>query len=228
MTVLNQHRMAPLERGKRDKELRQRALIEAATAVFAEHGYDGATTTEIAQRAGCSEGLIHRYFSSKRGLLVTIMASKTAEVVEELRSGLPDRDTVEEEIEHIFLWHLMVLWERRDFMRVAVSETIIDPEVGHSAVAGINKQHVNFIIEKLRRHAEAGRVRGDVNLEVVAEAIAGLGFLFGFMHQVVFGVDREYVRHLAVGATRVFSRDIVAQAPKPRARAQSPRRKAPR
>lgn len=228
MTVLNQHEMAPLERGKRDKELRQRALIEAATAVFAEHSYDGATTTEIAQRARCSEGLIHRYFSSKRGLLLAIMESKAAEAIEEFRSGLPDRDTVEEEIEQIVLWHLTVLWERRDFMRVAVSQATINPEVSHSAVAGINKQRVDFIIGKLRRHRNAGRVREDIDPAAVAEAIAALGFVFGFVYQIVFGMDREYVRRLAVGAARVFSRGIVAQAPAPRARAQSPRRRAPR
>jgi AcrR family transcriptional regulator len=227
MSILNQRRTTRPERGKRDKELRQQALIEAATAVFAEHGYDAATTREVAERAGCSEGLIHRYFEGKRGLLLAIIESKIADGIEDFRSRLPDRGSAEQEIEQILLWHLRVLWERRDFMRVTVSEAIIDPEVGHSAVAGINKQHVNFIIEKLRRHAEAGRVRGDADLEAVGEAIAGLGFLFGFMQQVVFGVDREYVRRLAVGTARVFSRGVVAQAPAPHARAQSPRRKAP-
>ena len=40
--------------GKRDKQRRQRKLIDAANAVFAEHGYDAATTREVAERAGYS------------------------------------------------------------------------------------------------------------------------------------------------------------------------------
>jgi AcrR family transcriptional regulator len=64
-------RTAPPHPGKRDKEKRQRSLIDAANAVFAEHGYDAATTRAVAERAGCSEGLIHRYFGGKRGLCPT-------------------------------------------------------------------------------------------------------------------------------------------------------------
>src|SRR3990172_9372707 len=116
------------KRGKRDRLLRQGALIEAANAVFAEHGYDGATTRQIAERAGCSEGLIHRYFSGKRGLLLAILDSKAANIVAEFESALPDRPTIPEEIEQLLLWHLDVMWERRDFMRVAVSQATIDPE----------------------------------------------------------------------------------------------------
>ena len=118
-----------IQRGKRDKELRQQSLIEAATAVFAERGYDCATTREIAERAGCAEGLIHRYFSGKRGLLIAILESRAAQVVEDFVAALPDRDTVEDEIEQILLWNLETMWERRDFMRVAVSQAAIDSEV---------------------------------------------------------------------------------------------------
>jgi AcrR family transcriptional regulator len=197
-----------LERGKRNKDLRQRALIEAATAIFAEHGYEGATTNEIAQRAGCSEGLIHRYFSGKRGLLLAIMDTKVGEAVEDFTSGVPDSGTVEEEIEQIILWHLKILWERREFMRVAVPEATISPEIGRMVSERVNKPRVNLILEKLRRHQEAGRIGDDVELTALAEAIGGLGFVLGFFAQVVEGMDRESVRRLAVGIAAVLSRGI--------------------
>jgi AcrR family transcriptional regulator len=216
MTMPNIKETALPERGRRDKNLRQRALIEAATAVFAEHGYEGATTNEIAQRAGCSEGLIHRYFGGKRGLLRAIMDTKVAEAVEDFTSGLPDCGTVEEEIEQIILWYLKILWERRDFMRVAVSEATISPEIGDMVSDGVNKPRVNLVLRKLRRHLDGGRVRDDINLVAAAEAIAGLGFLLGFMSQVVFGTDRERVRRLAVDVAAVLSRGL-----KPTARAKS-------
>ncbi|MGA2286448.1 MAG: TetR/AcrR family transcriptional regulator [Dehalococcoidia bacterium] len=196
------------ERGKRDKNLRQRALIEAATAIFAEHGYEGATTNEIAQRAGCSEGLIHRYFSGKRGLLLAIMDTKVGEAVEDFTSGVPDSGTVEEEIERIILWHLKILWERREFMRVAVPEATISPEIGRMVSERVNKPRVNLILEKLRRHQEAGRIGDDVELTALAEAIGGLGLVLGFFAQVVEGMDREYVRRVAIGAAAVLSRGL--------------------
>src|SRR5689334_11689561 len=47
----------------------KRRMIQAAIAVFSEHGYEKATTRELAERAGVSEGLIYRHFGGKRELL---------------------------------------------------------------------------------------------------------------------------------------------------------------
>src|SRR5881397_2606225 len=87
-----------IERGKRDKEQRRQSLIDSATAVFAERGYDCATTREVAERANCAEGLIHRYFNGKRGLLLAILESRAAHVADDFEAVLADSDTVEEEV----------------------------------------------------------------------------------------------------------------------------------
>ena len=46
----------------------QTLLIEAAQEIFATEGYSGATTRDIAAKAGVSDVLIYRHFGSKRGL----------------------------------------------------------------------------------------------------------------------------------------------------------------
>ena len=215
MAISSAAEMAPLPRGKHAKDQRQRALIEAATAVFAEHGYDAATTRRVAEKAGCSEGLIHRYFGGKRGLLLAIMEGRVAKAVEAIRSGLPECGTVEEEINQIILFHLAALWEHRDLMRVAISQAIVDPELGRSITDGINSQRVGFIRDRLRRHQEAGHLRDDVDLEAIAQAVAGLGFLFGFVAQIAFGMDRKQVRRLALRTGAMLSRGVVGPSPSP-------------
>jgi AcrR family transcriptional regulator len=215
MAISSAAEMTPLPRGKHAKDQRQRALIEAATAVFAEHGYDAATTRAVAERASCSEGLIHRYFGGKRGLLLAIVEGRLAEAVEAIRSGLPVCGTVEEEINQIILFHLTAMWEHRDLMRVAVSQAIVDPDLGRSITDGINSQRVGFIRDRLRRHQEAGRLRDDVDLEAVTQAIAGLGFLFGFVAQIAFATDRKQVRRLALRTSAMLSRGVVGPSPSP-------------
>jgi len=210
MTIAPVH---TIERGKRDKELRQQSLIEAATAVFAERGYDCATTREIAERAGCAEGLIHRYFRGKRGLLLAILESRASQVVQDFVAALPDRDTVEDEIEQILLWNLDTMWERRDFMRVAVSQAAIDSEVGRTVNEGAHNERVRLTKEKLRRHQRAGRMRPGVDLEAMAQAITGLGFALGFSFQVSLGQDRRLARRIAVEAAAEISRGIGRRSP---------------
>ena len=210
MPALHSQEIAPVPQGKRDKDRRQRSLIEAATAVFAEHGYDAATTRAVAERAGCSEGLIHRYFGGKRGLLRAVMESKAAQVLEGLRSALPDRDSVEEDIQQVILWPLGVLWAHRDFMRVSLSQAMIDPELGRSVAGSIHNQRVSFVLERLQRHRDAGRIRRDVDLEAVAQAIAGSGFMLGAMGRVVLGMDREYVQRITVAFASLLAQGMSA------------------
>ena len=61
--------------GKRshDRAAKKQALIRAALGLFAAKGYEVTTTREIAASAGCAEGLIHRYFSGKAGLLAAMI-----------------------------------------------------------------------------------------------------------------------------------------------------------
>src|SRR3974390_2228618 len=43
-------------------------LLQAAAAVFAEKGYEAATMTEIAERAGAAIGSLYQFFPSKEAL----------------------------------------------------------------------------------------------------------------------------------------------------------------
>lgn len=58
------------QRGK----LRVSALLEAGAAVFTEKGFDVATMTEIADRAGASIGSLYQFFPTKESMADTLRA----------------------------------------------------------------------------------------------------------------------------------------------------------
>ena len=60
------------------------ALIQAATEVFAERGYDGAGVAEIARRAGVTTGAIYSRYSGKAELLAAAIGSCTSDELDEL------------------------------------------------------------------------------------------------------------------------------------------------
>ena len=73
------------------------ALIEAARAVFAENGYDGATVRAIATRAGVDAAMVNHWFGSKEGLFaqaVLKLPFDPLELLEILRDG-PDDELAE-------------------------------------------------------------------------------------------------------------------------------------
>ncbi len=58
-----------------DAELTQRNIREAASNLFADHGFEGTSVRQIAQGAGVSLGMIRHYFGSKEGLYRACIAS---------------------------------------------------------------------------------------------------------------------------------------------------------
>jgi AcrR family transcriptional regulator len=90
------------ERGKQ----RVAALLDAGAAVFAEKGYDGATMTEIAERAGAAIGSLYQFFPSKEALAEALFdrfaerwAASFARV-EELAPGRSARELADLFIDH--------------------------------------------------------------------------------------------------------------------------------
>lgn len=200
------------ERGKHDKEGRQRALLDAATATFARHGYAAATTREIADMAGCSEGLIHRYFGGKHGLLLASLQVRAEEVTRQFHERVRPQPTVEAEIRELLLAIIEHSWECQDSMRVSVAQSTIDNEVGQTTGHHFNDARARVIAEHLEAHRDAGRIRPDVDIPATAHAISGAGFGFGFMAQVVFGTPRDVVEHRAIAFASVVARGIAVDA----------------
>jgi len=74
------------------------ALLEAAAACFVEKGYDGATMTEIAARAGASIGSLYQFFPTKEALahaLIEDYAQALFGEVAKLAERSEDLDTSE-------------------------------------------------------------------------------------------------------------------------------------
>src|SRR5438445_8678237 len=61
-------RQDTLQKAHADPDGTPAKILDAAEAVFAEHGYGGASTREIARRAGIPFGGLHYHWGSKRQL----------------------------------------------------------------------------------------------------------------------------------------------------------------
>lgn len=67
------------------------ALLEAATAVIAEKGYDRATLEDIAARAGMTRGAVYGNFKNKEELFLAIIATRWQPIIPPFVRGAPLR-----------------------------------------------------------------------------------------------------------------------------------------
>src|SRR5689334_23014665 len=69
-------RTEPSRRGPYRKGTQSRAeLVQAASRVFAEHGYAGGSLRQIAVEVGMSAASLVQHFGSKEGLLEAVLAN---------------------------------------------------------------------------------------------------------------------------------------------------------
>ncbi len=97
--------MATVNR-KRNPEISQSRILEAAEQEFAEHGFEGARIDKIVQRAGVSKNLVYHYFGGKDDLFLVVMER----MYERMRAhhadlqikGLPPVEGMERLVRHTF------------------------------------------------------------------------------------------------------------------------------
>jgi TetR/AcrR family transcriptional regulator, mexJK operon transcriptional repressor len=71
---------AGVEEGRTARK--RRAILKAATEVFLQHGYVGASMDEVAAKAGVSKQTVYKQFEDKHHLFTEIVLDTTVEVVD--------------------------------------------------------------------------------------------------------------------------------------------------
>jgi AcrR family transcriptional regulator len=178
---------------RRDKEATKRALLGAAVQVFAERGFDGATTRDVAARAGVNEGLIQRYFGGKAGLLQAIVGNMCSERLTACRLA-PPSDDLKTEIATVLGHEVAQAVSNRDFLRVLLSRALVDAELAETLKAHYNESRKARLVERLEHFQADGSIDPKVDLEAMAATITTFAFGLGFMQQVVLAEDPDYLK----------------------------------
>ena len=201
---------------RRDKEATKQALIKAAVEVFAQRGFDGATTKEVATRAGVNEGLIQRYFAKgtvggKAGLLQAIVGNMCSERLTACRMA-PPSDDLKTEIATVLRHESMQADANRDFLRVFISRALIDPDLAATLKQHYKASRMPQLVQRLKHFREDGTLDPAVDLESLAATITTFAFGLGFMQQVVLSEDPKYLESIIDNIAATIVRGTAATA----------------
>jgi AcrR family transcriptional regulator len=108
----------------------QQHLLDSAQQLFAEKGYRGTTTKDIAQHAGVSENLIFRYFKSKSELLLASVVNPLFEVLQNFRDDWQRDDAFRaqphQEIVHTFVARVVDLIDSHHGLARAILNVLVE------------------------------------------------------------------------------------------------------
>ncbi len=151
---------------------RRLALLEAACRVFAQAGYRGATTAEIAAASGISEPILYRHFGSKRELYAACLETFWAEFELEAAEALESDPTgCLGRVSQAFMRSGARL-RVTDLWMQALNEAEHDADVAETLRTQIRRAH-GFFVDAIRSAQEAGDVRPE--RDPVAEAWIWIG-----------------------------------------------------
>ena len=199
-------------RRTRDRAGTKQALIDAALKLFAGKGYDATTTREIAACAECAEGLIHRYFGGKAGLLPALVECRVSQEVSDLTRQLRPADSFEDEYLQLVNWAVENIWEDREFLKVAIPRAMLDSNFGQLLRQVGPMQRGRAIGARLRKFRES-RELSDVEFDALVQSVTVIGFMFGFMRPAVLRQDRRASARTATIVAKLLVRGLSSGQP---------------
>jgi TetR/AcrR family transcriptional regulator, mexJK operon transcriptional repressor len=187
--------MDVIEEGRTARK--RRAILSAATEVFLQHGYLGASMDQVAAKAAVSKQTVYKQFEDKQHLFTEIVLGTTNQVVDGFAKTYVD--TLEQatdirqafrEVARRFLDTLLQPDVLR-LRRLVVAEADRFPEISATWYEGAFHQSIVLLGESLARLADRGLLRPLTDPTLTAFQFAGL-VMYKPMNQAMFaGTDAQ-------------------------------------
>ena len=154
-------------------EARRNQILDAAARMFAEKGFHRATTKEIAQAAGVSEGTIYNYFANKGDLVIGIITrlakfdqldSEFAQAFQSDARGL---------LTAIFRDRTGRIEQNMEMVRAVLPEILISPELRERFYRQFVLPIAEFIEKNVQARVEMGYLQA-ANVPLTVRAVQGM------------------------------------------------------
>ena len=170
---------------------KEQKILEAAIDVFSERGFSGATTSEIAKRAGIAEGTIFRYFKTKkdilRGILIQMLnLAGEPIIIEGVRKILLNAENkdLREVLKAFICDRLEVLESVFPMIKVIITEALYHDDIREAFFQNIISKVFEVFTLFHRQMLERGLIRENINALTMTRGIIGNVILLVFYRQL--------------------------------------------
>ena len=181
-------------------------IIEAAARIFAERGFHGATTQDIADVLGIRQASLYYYFPSKEGALELVCLQGVAGFFEVAKAIASGPGTAADKLARLVASHLSPLTDRSDFVRVFLNERQHLPRESRRRIGKWSRGLERVFEDVLKEGVRRGEFRSDLDTRLAVLGILGMAnAVANWYRSEETPIDRisaEFVRLLADGVTK--------------------------
>jgi TetR/AcrR family transcriptional regulator, fatty acid metabolism regulator protein len=151
----------------------RRKIIQALTELMRTRDFNSVTTVEIAAAAGVTEGLIYKYFDSKKDLLYQVLDEHFSEFHQYILDQIASRDSVIEKLEMIIRASIQSYAANRVFARILLLEVRNSQEYFSSEAYATVKLYTRNILSIIQEGIAKGELKPDIDPLMFRKVILG-------------------------------------------------------
>ena len=149
---------------------RERQILDAATAVFTERGYQAASMDAVAERVGVTKPVLYDHFGSKEGLLLACIARARTELLEVTTAAAASASSPEDMVRRGFRAFFDFLDAKGSAATLLYEEAATPAGPAAEALEGIRNQQTDFVTGLLMAQTPRADPR---RVEAYAQVIVG-------------------------------------------------------
>jgi AcrR family transcriptional regulator len=204
MVAAPSHTLKPA--GDEDSSKR-RQILDGASKVFMDLGFDGASMGEIARAAGVSKGTLYVYFADKNRLFEAIVEEETIEQSKIAFNFDPGRD-VPTTLREFGQAYIQLLCRPRGGSAIRTVMAIAErmPDVGRRYYANVLEKAVKRLADYLSAHVAPGDLAID-DCQLAASQfmeVCKASLFLPFVFQAAPAPSAERIDEVVDSATRMF------------------------
>ena len=155
------------------KENTRMGIIDAATRLFAEQGYQQTTISEIAKRVGLAEGSIYDHFRGKEDLLLTIPDVWVTKAIDELEVQLLGIEGAFNKLRKFLWWYIYYIQSEPMTAKVVFLFLKTNPNFIESEVYPNVRTFYAGLIRIFEEGIESGEMAEDLDPFIARSIVLG-------------------------------------------------------
>ena len=159
---------------------RQWDILDAATKIFAEKGYEGSRTSDIAKEANIAEGTIFRYFKTKKDLLVGLLMPLMIKFFRPLMFKSMEKilrneknESINVVLKDVMLDRMALVKKNTPLLKTIMVESIYHPELLEPLQKEIAPKFIPTVDKFFKENMKMGNLR-EVDPRLITRSVISL------------------------------------------------------
>ncbi len=155
-------------------EQQRHAAIRSAAAIFAEKGFHGSSTKDIAEHLGIKQGSLYYYFKSKEEALGEVCLFGIQDYVQHMETIASGDQSFEAKLVATVTSHLTSYREKNEALKVYNDERLYLPEERRSKLKELGSGYRQLLEGIFEEGMQSGAIRRTVDCHFAAQAVIGM------------------------------------------------------